>query len=102
MISAADAFTLADSYRTEIIKKELEELERLIRAEAKKGNFECDYYGYLKPVNVEKLKELGYKVEIEEHYGESNVHINWAQREEEKVKTDDENGNFKHWLCENY
>lgn len=96
MISAADAFTLADSYRTEIIKKELEELERLIRAEAKKGNFECNYYGYLKPENVKKLKELGYKVEMEEHYVESNVHISWDWREEEKVKTDDEDGDFKH------
>lgn len=81
MISAADAFTLADSYKTEIIKKELEELERLIRVEAKKGNFECDYYGYLKPISVKKLKELGYKVEIEEHYGESNVHISWKGKE---------------------
>ena len=73
---------------TERIEKEWKELERLIQAEAEEGKFECNYYGYLKPINVKKLKELGYKVEIEEHYGESNVHISWGSEKEadERIK----------------
>ena len=88
MISADDAFMLAINCCTEKIEVEWKELERLIQAEAKKGNFECNYYGYLKPINVKKLKELGYEVEIEGHFGESNAHISWGceKEAEERIK----------------
>lgn len=88
MISADDAFILAINCCTERIETEWKELEKLIQAEAEKGKFECNYYGYLKPINVKKLKELGYKVEIEGHYGESNAHISWGNMEEteERIK----------------
>lgn len=88
MISADDAFILAINCCTEKIEIEWKELERLIQAEAKKGKFECDYHGYLKPINVKKLKELGYEVEIEGHFGESNAHISWGceKEVEERIK----------------
>lgn len=88
MISADDAFMLAINCCTEKIEVEQKELERLIQAEAKKGNFECNYHGYLKPINVKKLKELGYEVEIEGHFGESNAHISWGceKEAEERIK----------------
>ena len=88
MISADDAFILATNCYTERIEKEWKELEKLIQVEAEKGKFECDYYGYLKPINVKKLKELGYEVEIEGHFGESNAHISWGCKKEveERIK----------------
>lgn len=83
MINAADAFTLANNCRTEIVEKEWEELEKLIQAEAEKGYFDCNWYGYMKPMNVKRLKELGYKVEIEGHFGECNAHISWGEEDNE-------------------
>ena len=79
MISAADAFALANKCKNERIEKEWEELEKLVQVDVEKGEFECNWYGYLKPVNVKRLKELGYKVEIEGHFGETNVHISWGE-----------------------
>lgn len=88
MINADDAFMLAINCCTERIEKEWKELEKLIQAEAEKGNFECNYYGYLKPINIKKLEELGYEVEIEGHFGESNAHISWGceKEAEERIK----------------
>ena len=82
MISAADAYTLADNCRNERIEKEWEDLEKLIQADAEKGNFDCCYYGLIMPENKQKLEELGYKVEIESNYRENTVYINWGRNNE--------------------
>ena len=82
MINAVEAYTLANNCRNERVEKEWEDLEKLIQTEVEKGNFECNYYGYLKPINIKRLKELGYKIEIEGHFGESNAHISWENKDE--------------------
>jgi hypothetical protein len=63
MISAKEAYELADTYKDDIVEKQLREIENHIQKAVNIGRFSVCYRKPIRNECVEKLREYGYNVE---------------------------------------
>lgn len=78
VISAKEANTKTIEVINNCITKELDEIMSKIYNEIKEGHFCYGDSGCLYGVTKERLKELGYKVEIGSQYNEPYYTIKWG------------------------
>ena len=77
MIRANEAKKKAENYMGSRIEKELSMINVLISEASNKGKFSIWYAGRLHELTVQRLEELGYKVETSYQYNEVYYSVRW-------------------------
>lgn len=77
MIRANEAKKKAENHMGSHIEKELSMINVLISEASNKGKFSICYGGRLHELTVQRLEELGYKVETSYQYNEVYYSVRW-------------------------
>jgi len=77
MITAKEAKMLSDSYLSSRVTEELELIHKGIEQVCREGGDTCYYYGRIDSRTINKLRDLGYNVNVSSYMNEDTTTIEW-------------------------